>query len=334
MATTEISVDEYLSKRAGFVDSKGHVLKGLVADEKRAPSSFNADAGTVRFTMSAEIEDRDNDIVVQQGLDLTEFLKNPAAPFAHQSGGFPIGAWSDVQKLLAGRPKRTEGMLTLTAGDPVADRLKTHLAAGTIRACSIGFMPKRIERRQQDENVRGWPGYMIHEAELYECSPCMIPANPAALAKSAEEIGLLPREVIERILDEWTLKDGLLVSRKAYEDAHRGETGDRTTIVFAGKTFEVKAGEGGSPILAPVEPSADALLIERVVASEGLVSRLAKALGLKSDKPAAEPEKTVEEKARDQIADDLPALEAMHFKFEAEADLAALDTEIAAHAAS
>ncbi len=324
MATTEISVDEYLSKRAGFVDSKGHVLKGLVADEKRAPSSFNADAGTVRFTMSAEIEDRDNDIVVQQGLDLTEFLKNPAAPFAHQSGGFPIGAWSDVQKLLTGRPKRTEGMLTLTAGDPVADRLKTHLAAGTIRACSIGFMPKRIERRQQDENVRGWPGYMIHEAELYECSPCMIPANPAALAKSAEEIGLLPREVIERILDEWTLKDGLLVSRKAYEDARREASGNKTS-------HTVSIGVDTAQATADLQA-----LSEHAEKTEGALTRLAKFFGLKPEETAAPPapEKTVEEKARDQIATDLPAIEAKFEVCQADARLADFDTEMAARAAS
>ncbi len=73
----------------------------------------------------------------------------------------------------------------------MADRLAIHFAAGSVRACSIGFMPTSIERREVPEDEQGgyfYPGYMIHSAELYECSPCTVPANPAALAKAAPRV--------------------------------------------------------------------------------------------------------------------------------------------------
>ncbi len=354
MASKRVSIDEYLGSRGygglerkHFARDDGLVLKALPAAMVEK-AKFDKDAGTIRFVMSAEIEDRDRDIVVQAGLDTAQFEKNPVAPWGHQARDMPVGQWSDIQKTLTGRPKRTEGTLNLTKGEPQADRLALHLEAGSIRACSIGFMPKTIERREVPEDQRDsyfYPGYMIHEAELYECSPCSIPANPAALAKAAAEGDTLSREMIEQVLDCWDLKDGLIVPRKAFEDAHRGSRPAKSTMVFGGKTFEVKAGEGGAPVLAPVEPSDGEKLVLGIETDESLLDRLAKALGFKSRTDAADPkpaedgkkpapEPTPEQKLRDQFAKDIPALEARHALLEASAREAALDEEMALHSAA
>ncbi|GAN49698.1 HK97 family phage prohead protease [Methylobacterium radiotolerans] len=354
MASKRVSIDEYLGSRGyGGVERKhfarddGLVLKALPAAMVEK-AKFDKDAGTIRFVMSAEIEDRDRDIVVQAGLDTAQFEKNPVAPWGHQARDMPVGQWSDIQKTLTGRPKRTEGTLNLTKGEPQADRLALHLEAGSIRACSIGFMPKTIERREVPEDQRDsyfYPGYMIHEAELYECSPCSIPANPAALAKAAAEGDTLSREMIEQVLDCWDLKDGLIVPRKAFEDAHRDSRPAKSTVVFGGKTFEVKAGEGGAPVLAPIEPSEAERFAEAIEKEPGVVDRVLLALGLKSKtgeadpKPAEDgkkpaPEPTPEQKLRDQFAKDIPALEARHALLEASAREAALDEEMALHSAA
>lgn len=263
MASKRVSIDEYLGSRGyGGVERKhfarddGLVLKALPAAMVEK-AKFDKDAGTIRFVMSAEIEDRDRDIVVQAGLDTAQFEKNPVAPWGHQARDMPVGQWSDIQKTLTGRPKRTEGTLTLTKGEPQADRLALHLEAGSIRACSIGFMPKTIERREVPEDQRDsyfYPGYMIHEAELYECSPCSIPANPAALAKAAAEGDTLSREMIERVLDCWDLKDGLIIPRKSFEDAHRDASGDRKSFVLGGERFVAFKDAAGEP---RIEKAAD-----------------------------------------------------------------------------
>ena len=337
MATRTVSVDEYLDARKRFVDKAGRLHKGTVAEKARAPASFDKEKGTCRFTMSAEIEDRDNDIVMQGGLDMVEFLKNPVAPFAHDSADFPIGNWSDVEQLLTGRPKRTEGTLNLLKGDPVADRLALHLGGGTIKACSIGFMPLAIERRPTDDNSMSWPGYIIHEAELYECSPCCIPANPAALAKSAAANGLLPREVIEQVLDAWTLKDGLLVSRDDYEAEQRRLTGERTTVVIDGRKFrQIQASEDGSAItLERVPDTAAEVLTSQLEAgtpeSRTLLQRIGKLLGI----PAAP---TAAEKAAADAAAQVAAAEADEAAAaeleDTDARVAALDVELGLHAPS
>lgn len=269
-----ISVDEYLSKRKDFVTDDGHVLKGVIqTDEKgAAPASFDKTAGTIRMTMSTDQEDRDKDIVKQEGLDLTEFLKNPAAPFAHRSSDFPCGQWKDVAPVLTGRTKRHEGTLQITKGDPVGDRLLIHFEAGSVRACSIGFRPKTIRRREQEAESYSYPGYEILSAELYECSPCLIPANPGALAKSAEAHGILPAEFLAEILDTWKAVDGLLVPRKDFE-AERAKHVAGKTFSFGGRTF--KALDNGLSVAVKPEPEK--------AEEGGLLHRIAKALGLTDD---------------------------------------------------
>lgn len=227
-----VSVDEFMAARKGF-------LKGdIVVKASKAPSSWDAKTRSARFVMSAEVEDRDRDIVLQAGLDTEEFMKNAVAPFAHQSRSFPVGTWSDIEKVLTGRPKRTEGTLTLVpeGTDEVADRLAKHISAGTIRACSIGFIPRQVRRREVPEDKAGdpyfSPGYSIEAAELVECSPCVIPANPAAFAKSAAMGDVLAREIIEEVLDNWTKhpETGLLVPRAEFEAAYKEATGERTSV--------------------------------------------------------------------------------------------------------
>lgn len=255
MADNLISVDEFLSERKDFVKSGDVLMKA-----SKAPTSWDKDAGTARFTMSAEIEDRDRDIVIQEGISTDEFLKNPVALLAHNSWSLPIGSWSDVAKNLTGRPKRMEGTLTLVKGDEMADRVAVHIGAGSLRACSIGFTPKVIERREVPEDRKGsyyYPGYKILECELVECSPCAVPSNPAALAKAAAGGDAMAREILEEVLDTWAKhpETGLLIPRSEFEAAWKTATGDRTVVstpeergLFS-RFMKFMAGDGGAAAL-------------------------------------------------------------------------------------
>lgn len=289
-----VSVDEFLSKRKDFVTDKGHLLKGVIQTDTKgsAPSSFDKAAGTIRMTMSTEQEDRDKDIVRQEGMDLTEFLKNPAAPFAHRSSDFPCGQWKDVAPVLGEAVKRHEGTLVATKGDPVGDRLLIHIEAGSVRACSIGFRPKTIRRREQEAESYAYPGYEILSAELYECSPCLIPANPGALAKSAEAHGILPAEFLAEILDTWKSVDGLLVPRKAFEE-ERAKHVVGKTFSFGGRTF--KATDNGLSVIVSAEKHEESGLLRRIGKLFGLTEDASKdpenlEAALKATKGVKEPE--------------------------------------------
>lgn len=335
MASKHVSIDEYLASKGAygiprkqFARDDGMIMKGMPSTEiKRV--KYDAEKGTAAFVMSAEVEDRDRDIVVQAGIDTTNFDANPIALFAHNSS-LMIGKWSDLTKNLTGRPKRTEGVLNLSLGVPKADETSILLESDTLRACSIGFMPKEIERRDVPDDGKGdyyYPGYMLHAVELFECSVCSVPANPMALAKAAAQGEKWAIEDIERILDGWSKQHGLFLPRKAFEDAHRDAAAAKSTVVFSGKTFEVKAGSDGAPVLEAVEPSEGERIADAIEKDESVLSRIAKALGLKSrtdfadpkpeqdgPKPTAEP--TGQQKDADVLRPDLPALGALADRIE------------------
>lgn len=270
MADDLVSIDEFLSARKDTVKGSGILMKA-----SKAPSSWNADKRTARFVMSAEVEDRDRDIVVQAGIDLDGFTKNPVAPFAHQSRTFPVGTWSDIEKVLTGRPKRTEGTLNVLpeGTDQLADRLAAHIGAGTIRACSIGFVPKAVRKRDVPEDKKNepyyWPGYSIDEAELVECSPCLIPANPAAFAKDAKGDDLvLGREIVEDILDNWAKhpETGLIVPRAEFEAAYKLLTTPKTHHQVSVATDEQTSGEATPAAEAPQSsPAQEHGLVRRAI---------------------------------------------------------------------
>jgi len=265
-------IDEFMTARKDYVKSGSVLMKAA-----KAPVSWKAEKRTGRFVMSTEQEDRDRDILVQAGGDLTEFVKNPVAPFSHRSGDFPVGTWDNVQQVLTGRPKRTEGDLVLVAEgvDPIADRLAGHIGAGSVRACSIGFIPRSVERREVPEEKRDsyyYPGYMIQEWELVECSPCVIPANPGALAKAAAEGDVHAREILEEVLDSWAKhpETGLLIPRTEFEAAFKAAGPARSTVVVSKNLLRrATTFAAGAELMAKTEDEARAFIGAEVVLDPG-----------------------------------------------------------------
>lgn len=216
MPDKPISIDEYAAKRKNIVNDDGIVYKGVIAEDK----AFDAESRSGKFVMSTESPDRDRDVIKQDGLDLTNFLKLPMALAYHRHSD-PIGMWEDVKTITNGRPRRTEGVLKLHPEGTTAsvDEIGRLLAVGGLKACSIGFRPKEIDYIRDDNGV--WTGgFFIPESELYECSVVSIPANPEALAKDCAGNMKLFTEALEYILDTYTEKtDGGLIVRKNYVEA-------------------------------------------------------------------------------------------------------------------
>jgi HK97 family phage major capsid protein/HK97 family phage prohead protease len=133
------------------------------------------------FVMSDESVDRMGDVIEQDGWELGNFQKNPIALFGH-SAGFPIGKWHDV----AVKDGQLRGRLELMPA--VSDRLReiqAAVAAGVLRAVSVGFRPMDMEPLEGSKDG----GYRFTKSELVECSLVSVPANPNALS-IAKAIGL------------------------------------------------------------------------------------------------------------------------------------------------
>ena len=213
----KISLDQIIAER-GF--TAGRSGADSLTKVFKAPPSWNETDRSARFVMTAEIADRYGDVVVAKGGDITEFMKNPVTLWAHNSRAFPIGMWSDL-KTITGTPKRIEGVANFAAEgiEENADKAVKLIAAGMLRACSIGFIPKAWERITDKEDRT--TGYRFLEWELLECSVCSIPANPAAIVKAAGGDDALALQGIELVLDEWAMTpEGLIVPRKDYERAY------------------------------------------------------------------------------------------------------------------
>jgi phage head maturation protease len=218
------SADEVLSKR------QSHIRSGnIMAKAFKAPSSWNKDTRSARFVMSSQQTDRYGDIVMVAGARTDDFEKNPVALMHHMSREWPVGDWANLEKRVNGRPPRLEGDLMFHPDDAPGDlgeRIQEAVymvSKGFIRACSIGFIPNYDEVEYiLDEEGKPTYGYRFNDWELIECSICCIPANAAALVKSAGEDHRLAQELVEDTLDNWARSpEGLLLSRKDFEDQYQ-----------------------------------------------------------------------------------------------------------------
>jgi hypothetical protein len=173
-----------------------------------APSTWNAGQRSARFVMTSEATDRYGDVVKMDGMDTTEFMKNPIAFFAHNSGSWPIGKWQGLQKYLHAAPPRMEGTLQLgPSGGPIeeVDQAAWSLEHGMLRAASVGFLPDWSQTERALDAAGRWNGGLVfHATELIECSLVGVPANPGALAKGfygklAKDTRSIDRAVRQRL---------------------------------------------------------------------------------------------------------------------------------------
>jgi hypothetical protein len=186
MRTKRISADEAFALR------KDHLRGAELLKTVSAPASWNPGARSARFCMTSEARDRAGDVVVTAGLDIREFTKHPTAFLNHNSHGWPIGNWSNVQKLLHAKPPRMEGDLVLgAAGGPIVeiDQAAWAIENGLMRCCSIGFIPNWNQIERVFEADGSWNGGLRYNvAECIEVSLVGLPANSQAVAKGAARI--------------------------------------------------------------------------------------------------------------------------------------------------
>lgn len=218
----EISIDEFLAKR------KLSTHDGVVYRAAKKTKTFDAATRSATFVMTDETVDSYGDIVKAKGANLDRFEANPICLLNHRSD-LILGTWPTVER----KPKALVGKAVLASEGtaPHVDMAFNLLSQDILRGASIGFMPTKVERRLDDDGEPMW-SYIIHEWELYECSIVSIPANPAALAKSVKDGNMLPRDLIEEVLDTYIKTPaGLIVPVEDYEEAHREATGNKTTVL-------------------------------------------------------------------------------------------------------
>ncbi len=137
-------------------------------------------AREVDFIASTDAVDSYGEIVVQNW-DLKRYTKNPVILWSHNSWDLPIGQ--------AVRCEVVKGKLECTIrfasekANPKAELVWQGILEKTLRAVSVGFMPRDIRyEKHNDVEV-----CMLDDNELREISVVTLPANPEALAKAKAE---------------------------------------------------------------------------------------------------------------------------------------------------
>jgi HK97 family phage prohead protease len=154
------------------------------------------------FILSDATPDRYGDVIMPDGWDLKNFNKNPIALFGHRSD-FPIGRWKNLQV--------TDGALRghlVMAPEGTSDRideLRKLIAAGILKAVSVGFRP--IE----SEPLSGGTKYI--KSELVETSLVSVPANPNALM-TCKALGV-SRQTLKMVFNNINMRTHVSVKNNA-----------------------------------------------------------------------------------------------------------------------
>lgn len=125
------------------------------------------------ITISTVALDRDNDVIVPEGVDLTAYRKNPVVGFQDfRADPLPIGATTRIEvdpgRGIKARWKWLEN-------DPLAARVRNAFEQGVLRAASVGFLPTEWI------DVRETGGRKYTKCQLLEWSLVGIPSNPEAV---------------------------------------------------------------------------------------------------------------------------------------------------------
>ena len=127
-------------------------------------------------TIFANELSRDGMSVDLDGMDFSNYEKNPVVLYAHDhmgrtdSGGLPIGRTLRLARTSAGEIRAEFEFLV---GDDFADRVRNAWEQGFLRGASIGWRP--VETRPSGQSVRAV------RSELLEWSIVAVPADPDAL---------------------------------------------------------------------------------------------------------------------------------------------------------
>ena len=170
---------------------------------------------TTTFVLSAETPDRVNDVVVQRGWHLENFLQNPVALLSHQQSDLPVGIWRNLR--VQGDALLGDLQLAAKGTSRMADLARGLIEQGILRAVSVGFKPLKAEPIKPR-------GMKYLEAELLEVSLVSVPAHPRAVMV-AKSLGATDQEM--KLFFTETLTSDAELGNVDGEDAQAQVASDR-----------------------------------------------------------------------------------------------------------
>ena len=161
---------------------------------KKNLSVMTEDIGerTVRFTISKEVVDRDGDILVAEGVDFSNYMKNPVFCGFHNTRDFPLGKvtkfWVEGNSVKADVyfptiEELSSDLNNVSEKAKLVDFTYNCYKTGMLNAVSVGFIAKSYEPIKETGGVK------VLEWELLEFSAVAVPANQDAIAQAVKSFG-------------------------------------------------------------------------------------------------------------------------------------------------
>ena len=161
------------------------------------------------FVMSEEIVDRDGELVVLDGLDINEFLKNPQLFYNHESRNYPIGLVKSIRR----EGNKLIGDVWLNQITEESKIVKQLIDAGNLKTGSIGFSVNEANYNDKDGI------YYLSKSVLYEFSICNIPSNTGAVRiKAGAVLNQNNKKSINNVIE--TLNNAIIELQHLLDEAN------------------------------------------------------------------------------------------------------------------
>lgn len=153
----------------------------------------------MKFVISTNAVDRDQDTINQTGWTLDNYKRNPVVLWGHDTSSLPVGKAVEIGL--------EDGNLTATVefvpesvpiAGQMAEAVHQLLSTNYLGAVSVGFKP--IEWDFSADPDRS--GYDFKSQDLLEFSIVAVPSNPNALVAESEEPKPIPDGMTDGVSDE------------------------------------------------------------------------------------------------------------------------------------
>lgn len=167
----------------------------------------------LKFSITTADVDRDNDSILVEGWDFTDYKKNPVVLWAHNYQTPPVAKAVNIFRDSASIDSTAE--FTPKEMNPFGYMIYQMYKGGFLNAVSVGFQPTDYELARDREN-----GMNFTRQSLMEYSAVPVPSNPHALIQARSKgINTEPlKDWAENILDDWDSSgEGLLIPKNIIE---------------------------------------------------------------------------------------------------------------------
>lgn len=154
-------------RKAGIDGDAEYIRKGIVPSDME----FNKGERSVISTISTLAVDRDEDVMLPEGMDNKHFLLNPVVPFGHKYGELPLGSAKWVNQYPDANPVeiRAKTIYASEKANPFAAQVLQYQREGHPLAKSIGFIPVKSvtpDDNAWDKAVKSWRQRRVESFEM------------------------------------------------------------------------------------------------------------------------------------------------------------------------